>query len=206
MSLITLEHGRTAYALDFLAIAAAGTGLGAIALVAGGETGASPGWTVALALGGLLAWTLIEYTLHRFVLHGLQPFRRWHTLHHQRPGARIYAPTWLSGSLVVVGVLLPLWLYVDLHVAAAVGFGVVAGNMAYSVTHHVAHHSPLRTSAATGDGSKASIWHRRVHEWHGLHHGTSRATAQFGVSTRLWDCVFGTERARPLRRRYRPAS
>jgi cyclopropane-fatty-acyl-phospholipid synthase len=30
------------------------------------------------ALAGLLGWSLIEYGVHRFVLHGLAPFRRWY--------------------------------------------------------------------------------------------------------------------------------
>ena len=29
----------------------------------------------AWVAGGVFAWTLVEYLLHRFVLHGLAPFR-----------------------------------------------------------------------------------------------------------------------------------
>jgi hypothetical protein len=39
---------------------------------------------VAWALGGLGGWTLIEYGLHRFVLHRLPPFQAMQELHHQR--------------------------------------------------------------------------------------------------------------------------
>jgi hypothetical protein len=55
---------------------------------------------VALALLGLVAWTLLEYALHRFVLHGLQPFRTWHAEHHRRPRALIGTPTILSATLI----------------------------------------------------------------------------------------------------------
>ena len=48
---------------------------------------------MALALLGLVAWTLLEYVLHRFVLHGMQPFQAWHAEHHRRPQALIGTPT-----------------------------------------------------------------------------------------------------------------
>jgi len=78
-----LEHSKTAYLADFALLYAAIAGLAAFLVVTG--TRARGAEVAAFVLTGLGGWTLIEYLLHRFVLHGLQPFRRWHALHH-RPG------------------------------------------------------------------------------------------------------------------------
>lgn len=206
MPLITLEHGRLAYALDFAAIGVACLGLGAAAAAtAGPRYGWSPSASAALVVGGVAAWTLIEYAVHRFVLHGVQPFRRWHAQHHRRPGARIYAPTWLSGSLVAGGVLAPLWLLADLHVASAVGFGVVLGNLTYAYSHHVAHRHRAGRPAKRPCPAGVAAWRERVRHWHALHHARVRVVGHYGVTTRLWDRVFGTDPALPLRPRRQPA-
>ncbi|HCW0238772.1 sterol desaturase family protein [Pseudomonas aeruginosa] len=60
-----------------------------------------------LAALGLVAWSLLEYLLHRFVLHGLSPFRQWHQSHHQRPGALIGLSTLSSAALFIGLVYLP---------------------------------------------------------------------------------------------------
>ena len=49
-------------------------------------------WALAV-LGGVVAWTFLEYLLHRVVLHHLQPFKRWHELHHARPLDLIGTPS-----------------------------------------------------------------------------------------------------------------
>ena len=51
-------------------------------------------------LTGLVGWSFIEYLLHRFVLHRMQPFKRWHAEHHDRSTALICTSTLLSGSLM----------------------------------------------------------------------------------------------------------
>jgi sterol desaturase/sphingolipid hydroxylase (fatty acid hydroxylase superfamily) len=196
--LITLEHGKLAYTLDFVAITAAAFGLG-VATWATGE-GWAPLATLALTLAGLLAWTLLEYLLHRFVLHGLQPFSRWHALHHQRPQARIYAPTWLSAGLIAAGILAPLWWLAGLHVACAVTLGVVLGNLGYALAHHAAHGGLRSQRNSFGLGA----WCRRLGTWHLAHHGRSHARAHYGVSTRLWDHLFGTAHPHQARRRGLP--
>ncbi|MDX5446368.1 MAG: hypothetical protein LPJ87_09975, partial [Zoogloeaceae bacterium] len=44
-----------------------------------GMTGGLRLWTGSILLiAGLVSWTLLEYLLHRFVLHGRGPFQRWH--------------------------------------------------------------------------------------------------------------------------------
>jgi sterol desaturase/sphingolipid hydroxylase (fatty acid hydroxylase superfamily) len=85
MGLLKTEHGRVGYLADLVLYAAASASLAMILAVwAPAEQRAV---LAIFALAGIAAWTLVEYVLHRFVLHGLQPFRRWHAEHHRRPGA-----------------------------------------------------------------------------------------------------------------------
>src|SRR6202166_1608122 len=54
-----------------------------------------------LFAGGVLAWTLAEYLVHRFVLHGFAPTE--HTLHHANPDAAaltIFWQIWICFALV----------------------------------------------------------------------------------------------------------
>lgn len=105
MASLAFEHGPVAHWADFAAYGVAVATLAA-ALVLLAPRGQWP-TLAALALTGATAWTLIEYLVHRFVLHGLEPFRSLHTLHHERPMALIGAPTLLSGGLIGLLVFLP---------------------------------------------------------------------------------------------------
>ena len=101
MSLFTLEHSKTAYRADFALYGTAVMALAAFLLLSGPREQRLE--IVTFTLVGLCSWTAIEYALHRFVLHGLKPFSRWHAEHHQRPTALICAPTILSATLVATG-------------------------------------------------------------------------------------------------------
>jgi sterol desaturase/sphingolipid hydroxylase (fatty acid hydroxylase superfamily) len=182
MALLSLEHSKVAYGLDF-ALYGAATVLLAASTVASAPDDRLLTTTTAIACvaSGLAGWTLIEYTLHRFVLHGLAPFRSWHLLHHQRPMALIYSPTLLSAALIAALVFSPLLLLWGLHVASAITLGVVLGNLTYSVMHHAAHHWPAHKG-----------WLARRKRLHARHHGASRPNTHFGVTTGLWDRVFGS--------------
>jgi sterol desaturase/sphingolipid hydroxylase (fatty acid hydroxylase superfamily) len=45
---------------------------------------------------GLLTWTIVEYGVHRFVLHSVEGVARLHEQHHATPGAYVGTPTWMS--------------------------------------------------------------------------------------------------------------
>ena len=121
MELFALEHSKAAYRADFALYATA------VVLLAGflAYDGPREQWLgiASIALAGLVSWTAIEYVLHRFVLHGMQPFRRWHAEHHQRPRALICSPTIMSASLIVVLVFLPALLLGGLWRACALTLG-----------------------------------------------------------------------------------
>jgi len=82
MGLLTTEHGKAGYLADFVLYAVASATLAVLLAVVAPH--ARRAEILAFALLGLAAWTLVEYVLHRFVLHGIQPFKAWHAEHHWR--------------------------------------------------------------------------------------------------------------------------
>ncbi len=186
MGLFTLEHSKMAYRADFALYGTAVVALAALLLIAGPR--AQRLEILAFALAGLGSWSAIEYALHRFVLHGMQPFRRWHEEHHQRPMALICAPTILSAMLIATLVFLPVLVLGDLWRACALTLGVLIGYLAYAITHHATHH--WRADNA---------WLRRRKRWHALHHYLVQPGC-YGVTSALWDHVFASSHRPALRR------
>lgn len=178
MGLFSLEHGKLAYRADFVLYGSAMVLLGAALLGA-----APPGhgwWLAACSAAGLAAWSGIEYGLHRFVLHGPMPFRRWHALHHTRPTALIGTPTLLTATLFLLLAFLPALVLSDLWTACALTLGLLAGYLVYGITHHALHH---------WRGDRA--WLRSLKRWHAMHHRAAQPCC-YGVTSPFWDHVFGT--------------
>lgn len=176
MPAFSIEHpsNRT----DFIAY-----GL-AVATLTGWLTLQAPdgtGWSlVGLALAGVVLWTALEYALHRFVLHGLEPFASWHSEHHRRPKALIGTPTLVSAPLFGLLVALPAVLALGPLRGGALTLGVLAGYLAYVAMHHALHHD------------------RMVHPWwqarryaHARHHHLLQPCC-FGVTSGFWDRVLST--------------
>ncbi len=180
MTFLSLEHGKFAYRADFAIYGAAVLGMATLLLVFAPR--AQGLVFVALTLAGLVAWSIIEYVFHRFLLHGMSPFREWHAAHHERPSARIASPTIFSASLIGFLVFLPAWLLAGGWQACALTLGVTIGYYAYAITHHATHH--WRASSA---------WLLRRKRWHAAHHHSGAAPRCFGVTSSIWDRVFTTE-------------
>lgn len=179
MAMFGLEHSRMAYGADFALHGVAVATLAAALMLAGPVDRWMP--LASIAFAGLLAWTALEYALHRFVLHGVRPFSDWHGQHHLRPVALICAPTVLTALLFVVGVFLPALALFDVWIACAWTLGLLSGYLAYAVTHHATHH--WRADSA---------WLKRRKRWHALHHHHTEQPAFYGVTTALWDHLFGS--------------
>jgi cyclopropane-fatty-acyl-phospholipid synthase len=180
MRIFSLHQDTSAVVADFafygLGVAlAAGV---ALATVPQGQGASALTW----ALAGGLVWTLVEYLMHRFMLHGLQPFKRWHALHHENPRAHIATPTLLTAAGFACFVVAPAWWLAPPGRAAALVLGVLTGYLAYTATHHVVHHARRR-----------GAWLRARSQWHARHHGAG-APCCYGVSLPLWDHVFGSAR------------
>jgi len=185
MVFLSLEHSKAAYRADF---AFYGTAIVALAVWSVADTPVGQRWTAGLlTVLGMGLWTLAEYLLHRFVLHGLPPFKKWHALHHARPAALIFAPTVVAAGLIALLVFLPAWASLGRWCASSLTLGVLIGNTLYSATHHAIHHWH-------GEWP----WLLRRKRLHALHHCSDRQSC-YGVTTDLWDRVFGTSNLLPLR-------
>jgi sterol desaturase/sphingolipid hydroxylase (fatty acid hydroxylase superfamily) len=178
MGLLSLHQDRTQVRVDFAVygLLVLGLAVATLARTPWQATLEAAGWV----LGGMLAWTLAEYALHRFVLHGLLPFSRWHGLHHAQPKALIATPTAFTLVLFAVLVALPVWWLAPSWRGLAALLGVMLGYLAYIVTHDSVHLAPTRRA-----------WLPRQRRWHAMHHRPG-ARACYGVSMRLWDHVFGS--------------
>lgn len=178
MTFFKLEHAKAFYYADFIAY------ILMIVLVSGLLIGYAPRgeWRhiVLSVAGGLALWPLIEYALHRYVLHRLEPFRGWHMEHHNRPRAFICTPTIFSAGLIFTLVFLPALASGNLWVGTGLTLGVTIGYLAFSWTHHAVHYWHADTA-----------WLRNRKRLHYIHHRSGSA-CNYGVTTSFWDDVFGT--------------
>lgn len=129
---------------------------------------------------GLIAWTALEYALHRWLLHRVPPFSRLHALHHAHPSALIGTPTWLSAPL-----FLALWAVLTLgegmFVAGGLTTGLMIGYLVYVALHDAVHHRRARPGSWL---YRAKLRHAR--------HLRPESSTEFGVSSGLWDALLHT--------------
>lgn len=144
-----------------------------------------------LLLGGVVIWSLLEYFLHRFLLHAhfrsrmLQTFvNASHLQHHAAPRDRDQILVQLPFALVTSAAIYAI-LYVitrDVFDASAIISGIWAGFLYYEAVHYRVHVS-LSHSALLQQ-------QRRAH----FYHHFSDSEKCFGVTSPAWDYVFGTMR------------
>lgn len=133
---------------------------------------------------GLLVWTLAEYLIHRFAFHHVPGLMDVHLEHHAEPTGLHGSPTVVTVLVFGLLVLLPLWGVSDLAVAAALTAGLMTGYLAYVTVHYVVHNAE---SPGPGWVRPTLRYLRRAHAVH--HH---QFAYNFGVTTTIWDRVFGT--------------
>jgi 4-hydroxysphinganine ceramide fatty acyl 2-hydroxylase len=147
----------------------------------------------ALIAVGLLVWTLIEYLLHRFLLHYrpqaptlLAVVEKLHLGHHRDPRdeAKITVPVF--ASLPIACGLLALFRLISGsgETAALLLVGSIAGYLYYELVHFCIH-----------CGVRRGRWLRRQRVNHFFHHFKDQHRC-FGVTTPLWDLVMSTHRVK----------
>jgi sterol desaturase/sphingolipid hydroxylase (fatty acid hydroxylase superfamily) len=141
----------------------------------------------ALLLGAV-AWTLLEYVIHRWLGHDARtrpnPFASEHVRHHSE--GNYFAPSWKKGAAAAVFALVlsgPSIVLAGAVAGSSFVAGLISMYLAYEVAHRRAHTHP-------GVGRYAK-WMRRHHFYH---HFTD-PHFNHGVTTPFWDWVFGTRRA-----------
>jgi sterol desaturase/sphingolipid hydroxylase (fatty acid hydroxylase superfamily) len=139
--------------------------------------------TVAVLLGAA-GWTLLEYVLHRFVFHA-RSARGPGAMEHRRHHAQVnyFAPAWQKAlaALVTTAILLPLlsWL-AGFALGSAGTLGFIGMYLLYEILHRRVHTRPPH--------NRYGRWRRKNHF---AHHFVNPRLAQ-GVTTPVWDLVFGT--------------
>lgn len=142
-----------------------------------------------LCLAGLFVWTLAEYVLHRHVFHWYKdtPFGRrvhflLHGVHHDYPNDsdRLVMPLLTSVPLAVIFYTAFYFAFGGVRLAEPFFSGFVLGYLAYDGTHYAVHH--FKQTSRLGKFLKR---HHMLHH-HADHDGG------FGVSSPIWDYVFGT--------------
>lgn len=142
-------------------------------------------WSAILFGAGVFAWTLVEYLIHGVMSHKLPTFATpLHAAHHRDPRAVFTVGAWIPVALISAA---GLWFF-GLAPAMIVYLGVLAGFVGYEAIHYRLHFSAPRFEFET-----------RLRARH-LGHHMMTPDENFGVTTALWDRVFGTETA-PSRRR-----
>lgn len=144
---------------------------------------------LSCSLAGFIAYTLVEYQVHRWILHGLA--LSGHQDHHRAPAEPTAMPfsTGLTAHTLLL-VLLSLWLGLD--VAIWTVFGTALGYALFCQLHEIEHRDA---------GLAHRLW-PRLHRHHMLHHepahgsmGMRDPACNFGVLTTSWDRLFGTYRS-----------
>lgn len=154
--------------------------LAALALLA---TPSTDWWHCGLQfLAGIVAWTLAEYVLHRFLVRRIPRLRQMYEAHHRDQHALIGISSLVSAPVALVALLAPLWWLGGQEFACSMTAGLLFGYLSYAAAHHLAHHRPARP------GSLFYALKRR----HALHHHVTRQ-GNFGVTSGAWDRLFGTD-------------
>jgi sterol desaturase/sphingolipid hydroxylase (fatty acid hydroxylase superfamily) len=145
--------------------------------------------TAGLFVIGVLIWTLLEYVIHRHIFH-YEPKTRWgrqlhfivHGVHHDYPNdaTRLVMPPSVSIPLAIF-----FWIAFALvfgRLAPALSAGFAFGYVCYDSIHYATHHFSMN--------NRVGLWLKQYH----LRHHFKDDQAGYGVSSPLWDYVFGTTR------------
>jgi sterol desaturase/sphingolipid hydroxylase (fatty acid hydroxylase superfamily) len=150
------------------------------------------GVTIALFFAGWLTFTWVEYQVHRHLFH-LETYTTWrknfqymvHGVHHHFPKDkdRLAMPPLLSITIATLLLILLKLVLGDYVFAFLPGF--LVGYAFYLLIHYVVHvYAPPNNFLKT-------LWVN-----HSIHH-YKEGDLLFGVSSPLWDYVYGTVVERP---------
>jgi sterol desaturase/sphingolipid hydroxylase (fatty acid hydroxylase superfamily) len=143
--------------------------------------------SILLFLGGIVFWTLFEYIAHRFLFHWMAESDRAKKLvytlhgnhhHYPRDKQRLFMPP--VPSIIISSTIFGLTYLVMGGNVFAFFPGFIFGYLVYGSMHYAIHawNPPYK-------------WMKPLWRNHHLHHYKNERSG-FGVSSTLWDHVFGT--------------
>lgn len=175
---------RTSPALTLIAYVPIVIGVAAIGLY---YVDITPAQLISYSLAGIIAWTFMEYILHRFLFHFINDnaiVQRFHYMvhgvHHHYPKdeGRLFMPP--VPGYILATLIFGFWYLILGDMVFAFYPGLMLGYLGYVFTHYAIH------KFKKPKNSFGYIW-----DHHNLHHFKYPGKA-FGVSTPLWDVVFRT--------------
>jgi len=144
--------------------------------------------TIGAVVLGLLTWSLCEYVIHRWMAHGRgvwrsTPFNKEHTQHHAEGNYFAPAIRKAFAALLFMAIVAPIAVGITNPIS---GF-TFASSLVFAYVAYEVFHRRLHTHASA---SRYGRWARRHH----FHHHFVDARTNHGVTSPLWDIVFGTYR------------
>ncbi len=150
--------------------------------------GLPPPDVLAIGALGLFVWTLTEYCLHRFVFHypaqgriGKYLVFMFHGVHHAAPRdkTRLVMPP--AGGVILMAVLYQIFrLAVPAPWIEPFCAFFILGYLVYDYLHYATHHFAMQSPLL----HFLKVYH--------LQHHYGAKGLRYGVSSPLWDRVFGT--------------
>jgi len=146
--------------------------------------------TCTMFFVGLLSWSIVEYALHRFVFHIYTYSTNWnifhffaHGIHHLTPNdaTRLTFPPTFSIVIMFLVYQIPSF-FAPTSGAQSWIAGVACGFMLYDAIHYYFHH---------GDAPWLPEFLKKMKSAH-LDHHYKNDSKNFGVTSPLFDWVFGT--------------
>jgi len=165
---------------------------------------ASGRWLPALAWfgAGIVAWTLVEYLVHRYVLHGRFPdgpgvwqhflhthFDHLHWEHHERPWDGEHINGTVKDTFRFVLPMVAVSFLAPPFTAAMFVAGLIQSYIVEEWVHHSVHFYDLG----------GPYW-RYIVRHHRFHHSPMGDHVGYGLTNGFWDIVFGTRIPAEVRR------
>ncbi len=145
-------------------------------------------YLIAFFIFGIFSWTLVEYILHRFVFHyepktefGKKIHFIFHGVHHDYPrdSKRLVMVPSVSIPLAVFFYILSTLIFGHFY-SKPFFAGLVFGYLIYDMMHYALHHFAFK--------NKLFLELKKHH----MRHHYSEPNKAYGVSSPLWDYIFGT--------------
>jgi len=161
-------------------------------------------WRSALLLfaAGAVCWTLVEYLVHRHILHGRFPdgpglvrhfvhrsFDHLHWEHHARPWDGRHVNGTLKDTALFALPLAAVSLAASPHGAALVVAGLLQSYVIEEWVHHSVHFCEF-----------GNPYFRYIKRHHLFHHSPEGSEAGYGLTSGMWDMLLGTRFPAPVRR------